>query len=234
MRIPWRTVIILAISAILCGSVLAQSFPSLQETLSWIANTLRPQEGNAVYTIKPPFESPDNLKEQIDSYHREFISDFSHTGTKVSFTVIVTDNDMGLLLGLHLEETQVETFDLSNIDPTTIKAVANDCLYCKPDKVQVTFQTRNTRPVIHRESISSSTYTLYELWQEQHEYDKSRKALCDEMPNNEGYCKLRNKKQKPKDVTSTTYGFTTPEYASRFAKALRHAVVLSSGKPSSF
>src|SRR5258708_17454289 len=86
----------------LCG----QS-PRLQDTLSWIANTLRPQEGNAVYTIKPPFESPDNLKEQIDSYHREFISDFSHTGTKVSFTVIVTDNDMGLLLGLHLEETQV-------------------------------------------------------------------------------------------------------------------------------
>lgn len=228
-----RLVIVVTALAFLSAVISAQS-PSLQETLSWIVNTLQPQEGNAVYTIKPQFESPDNLNKQIESYHREFISDFSHTGTKVSFKIVVTDNDMGLLLGLHLEETQVETFDLSDIDPTTVKTVVNDCLYCKPDKVQVTVQTRNARPVIHRESVSSSTYTLYELWQEQHEYEKSRKALCNEMPNNEGYCELQNKKQKPMDVTSTTYGFSTPAYASRFAKALRHAVVLSGGKPSSF
>ena len=213
----------------LCG----QS-PRLQDTLSWIANTLQPQEGNAVYTIKPPFESEDNAKKGIDSYHTEFISEFSHTGTKVTFKVIVTDNDMGLLFGLCLVETQVETFDLADIDPTSIKTTACDGLYCKPDKLQVAFQTRNARPVIHRESISSSTYTAYERWQEEHENEMSRKALCEQMPNNEGYCEVRNKKGKPHDVTSTVYGFKTPEYAARFAKALRHAVVLSGGKPSSF
>jgi hypothetical protein len=31
-----------------------------------------------------------------------------------------------------------------------------------------------------------------------------------------------------------TLGFSTPEYAKRFAKALRHAVNLCGGKPSSF
>lgn len=208
--------------------------PSLQEALSWMVNTLRPEEGNAVYTIKPASKSQDWLDMHIDLYHKEFIAEFSYTGTKVIFKVIVIDNDAPLLFGLHLEETQVDTFDLSDIDPTTVKAVTSDCLYCKPDKLQVSFQTRNARPVIHRESSSSSRYTLYEFWQEQHEYEKSRKALCKEMPGNEGYCEVRIKKQKPQDVTSTTYGFSTPEYAARFAKALRHAVTLSGGKPSAF
>lgn len=199
-----------------------------------MANTLKPQEGNAVYTIKPPSESQANREKHIDTYHREFISEFSYTGTKVTFKVIVIDNDMAFLAGLHLEETQVETFDLSDIDPTTIKTIACDGIYCKPDKLQVSFQTRNARPVIHRESSSFSTYTLYEFWQEQHEYDISRKALCKQMPDNEGYCEVRNKNQKPEDVTSITYGFSSPEYAARFAKALRHAVTLSGGKPSAF
>lgn len=220
-------------SATLCCVANGQS-PSLQETLSWMANTLRPEEGNAVYTVKPASKPQDWLDMRIDLYHTEFISEFSYTGTKVMFKVIVIDNDAPLLFGLHLEETQVDTFDLSDIDPVTVKAVANDCLYCKPDKLQVSFKTRNARPVIHRESTSSSTYSLHESWQEQHEYEMSRKAFCKQMPDNEGYCELRNKKQKPQDVTSTTYGFSSPEYAARFAKALRHAVTLSGGKPSAF
>ena len=233
MRKLLAVVVTATISATLSCEANGQS-PSLQETLSWMANTLRPQEGNAIYTLKPRLESQDNLNKRIDSYHTELISDFSYTGTKVTFKVTVTDNDMGLLLGLSLVETDAETFDLADIDPTTIQAIANDCRYCKPDKLQVTFRARNARPAIHRESVSSSTYTEYEFWQEQHEYEMSRKALCKQMPDNEGYCEVRNKKQKPEDVTSTTYGFSSPEYAARFTKALRHAVTLSGGKPSAF
>lgn len=118
-----------AISGTLC--IVNGQSPSLQETLGWMENTLRPQEGNAIYTLKPHFESQSNLDARIESYHTELISAFSHRDIKVTFTVIVADNDMGLLLGLCIVETQVETFDLSDIDPTTIKAVANDCLYCK-------------------------------------------------------------------------------------------------------
>ena len=233
MRKLLAVIVSATISATLSCQANGQS-PSLPETLSWMANTLKPREGNAVYKIKPPLESPDNLEKRIDTYHSEFISEFSYTGTKVTYKVIVTDNDMGFLLGLSIVETQVETFDLSNIDPTTVKTIACDGIYCKPDKLQVTFQTRNAQPVIHRESSSSSTYTLYEFWQEQHEYEMSRKALCKQMPDNEGYCEVRNKKQKAEDVTSTTYGFSSAEYATRFAKALRHAVTLSGGKPSAF
>jgi hypothetical protein len=229
------TKITLSILSLLIAAVVQEpQSPSLKDTFDWIAATLSPQEGNAIYVIKPRFESQANAEKRIDTYHNEIISEFSHIGTKVKFKVTVTDNDMGLLLGLRLEETQVETFDLSDIDPTTVKAVANDCLYCKPDKLQVSFHTRNARPLIHRESVSSSTYTVYEFWQEKHEYDVSRKALCANMPTNEGYCEFRNKSQKPADVTSSVYGFNTSEYAARFAKALQHAIVLSGGKPSSF
>src|SRR6266849_1394266 len=113
------SIIVILVSIILCGVTSAQS-PSLEETFRWITNTLRPQEQNGVYTLKPRFQSEDNQNKRIDPYHSEFISDFSHTGTKVTFKVIVTDNDMGLLLGLCLVETQVETFDLADIDPTSI------------------------------------------------------------------------------------------------------------------
>lgn len=232
-----RTLLAVIVAAAISGTpffIANTQTPSLQETLSWMKNTLRPEEGNAHYTVKPASKPQDWLDMRIDPYHAEFISEFSYTGTKVMFKVIVIDNDAPLLFGLHLEETQVDTFDLSDIDPTTVKAVANDCLYCKPDKLQVSFQTRNARPVIHRESTSSSTYSLHEFWQEEHEYEMSRKALCKQMPENEGYCEVGSKKQKAKDVTSTTYGFNSPEYAARFAKALGHAVVLSGGKPSTF
>jgi len=39
-------------------------------------------------------------------------------------------------------------------------------------------------------------------------------------------------KQEGKDLTSTTLGFSTPEYAKRFAKALRHTVGWGFGNPS--
>jgi hypothetical protein len=40
--------------------------------------------------------------------------------------------------------------------------------------------------------------------------------------------------QQPKDLTSATLGFATPEYAKKFAKALRHAVELCGGQASAF
>jgi len=45
---------------------------------------------------------------------------------------------------------------------------------------------------------------------------------------NEAYCD--DTEQEPKDLNSATLGFSTPEYAKRFAKALPHAVGLCGGK----
>jgi len=57
--------------------------------------------------------------------------------------------------------------------------------------------------------------------------------LCKAMPGNTAYCGFSNAKSTT-DETQDTLGFTTPEYAKRFAKALRHAVTLCGGNKSTF
>jgi len=54
------------------------------------------------------------------------------------------------------------------------------------------------------------------------------------MPNNGAYCDEPERKMTPIDLTSIQLGFSTPEYAQRFAKAFKHAVTLCGGKPSTF
>jgi hypothetical protein len=51
---------------------------------------------------------------------------------------------------------------------------------------------------------------------------------------NGAYCDQPDTKETPKELTSTTLGFTSPEYTKRFAKAFQHAVELCDGKASPF
>jgi hypothetical protein len=51
---------------------------------------------------------------------------------------------------------------------------------------------------------------------------------------NRSYCDHPDHKLEPEDLTSTTLGFSTPEYAKRFAKTFKRAVELCGGRQSAF
>jgi hypothetical protein len=240
-----RTLVLVAITIMLTGAMQAQS---LSETFDWMTNTLRPSEGNSWYIHHPtPQPYPkDWVDKQINPYHQEIIRTFSHDSCKVTFVVSVIDNDMGLLLGKYIDETQTDTFDLSTIDPNTIK-VTNSCepidtptgkatpWNCTDDAgLQMEFKTRNAKPTIRRESVESSHESAYGLWKDDHEPKYSRKQMCKDFPNNSAYCDEPEHKETPLSLTSDSLVFHSPEYTERFIKAFRHAVELCGGKPSTF
>ena len=231
----------------------SQAEPSLVETFEWMANTLKPTEGNNV-VIHRPYERPyakDWVDEGIDPYHSEVITNFSHEDCRVKFEVDVTDNDPVLLFGKHLVEHDVDTFDLKDIDPKSVR-IQNSCepvntpngpttpFNCENTQGKfVIFQTSDAKPRIHEESNNSSGKSLYGLNQVRKHAEYNLDEMCEASISNEGarnpaYCDEPEHKGKPVDLTSSKLGFSTSEYATRFAKAFKHAVELCGGKQSAF
>jgi hypothetical protein len=136
----------------------------------------------------------------------------------------------------------LDTFDLKDIDPESVR-VQDSCAPFDTPQGSTTqyncedtqgkfmiFQTSNAKAKIHEESSGASWKSGY------HPKDGGKliDALCKAQPDNGAYCDQPERKNKPSDLTSIQLGFSTPEYAKRFAKAFRHAVELCGGKPSAF
>ena len=233
-------------------SVYAQN-QSLDQTFEWMSNTLKPGEGNATFTHRPtphPYVK-DWIHKEIDPYHTETIADFLHDGCRVRFVVEMGDNDMGFLLGKYFLYRGVDTFDLKDIDPKSVRIKDS----CKPVETSsgpmepwncedtqgkiVVFQTVDAKPRIHEEGSGSSGKSNYGRWGVRHHMKFNLDEMCKEAnahgdTGNGAYCDEPEKKQVPKDLTSSTLGFTTPAYAARFAKAFQHAAELCGAKPSAF
>jgi len=217
----------------------------LNETFDWMANTLKPSEGNNRVVHRPtPHDQypPDWIRRNLDPYHAETITRFTHEGCRVEFDVDVDDNDMGFLLGKHFAMHAVDTFDLKDIDPNSI-SIENSCepfetstgpstvWNCEDKQGKfLTLKTVNAESKIHEESSAASWKSAY------HPKDggKLKDELCKAQPDNGAYCDEPERKQKPSDLTSIQLGFSTPDYAKRFARAFKHAVTLCGGKPSAF
>ena len=249
---PLTTTIITIVLAIPVWCQTKQS-PSLMETFDWIANTLKPTEGNNAFTHRPtprPYVK-DWVDKEIDPYHNETIAGFSHDGCRIEFDVEMIDNDMGLLLGKYFFYRSVDTFDLKDIDPQSVR-IQNSCepletpsgpvepWNCedKQGKI-VVFQTVDSKPKIHEQGRASSGKSRYGFWGVRHHMKYNLDEMCKEASangdsGNGAYCDQPDTNETPKDLTSATLGFNSPEYAKRFAKAFQHAVELCGGKRSAF
>lgn len=250
MRLSCVLLITIAVSYI---PAQCQATPSVAETFGWMTNTLKPSEQNNVFTHRPtprPYVK-DWVDKDIDPYHTEAITKFSHDGCRVTFKVEMIDNDMGLLLGKVFFYNAVDTFDLKDIDPKTVH-IQNSCepvetpsgptepWNCQDEQGKVvTFQTADATPRIHEEGRASSAKSRYGFWGVRHHTETNLDEMC-KLANANGdskngaYCDEPETQEKPKDLTTLTLGFSTPEYAARFTKALRHAVELCGGKASAF
>jgi hypothetical protein len=227
--------------------------PSLTDTFDWMANTLKPTERNNVFThrLTPRPYVKDWVDKEIDPYHTERISGFSHDGCRVTFNVEIIDNDMGMLLGKYFVFSSADTFDLKDIDPKSIR-IQNSCepvetssgpvepWNCGDSQGKiVVFQTVDAKPSIHEEGSASSGKSNYGLWGVTHHTKYNLDEMCKEAnthgdSGNGAYCDQPDKQETPKDLTSTALGFASSDYANRFAKAFRHAAELCGGKASSF
>jgi hypothetical protein len=103
----------------------------------------------------------------------------------------------------------------------------------------VIFKTSNAEAKIHEESSSYIGRSLSSHYHKDENNPKKTQGeimdeMCKEMPGNNVYCGMPEHKDKPKDETKGQLGFNTPAYAARFVKALKHAVILCGGKPSTF
>jgi hypothetical protein len=227
--------------------------PSLTETFDWMANTLKPSERNNSFTHYPtphPYVK-EWVDKEIDPYHTERITGFSHDGCRIKFDVEIIDNDMGLLLGKYFFYHSVTAFDLKDIDPQSVR-IQNSCepvatqsgpvepWNCEDTQGKiVVFQTVDAKPKIHVEGSASSGKSNYGRWGVRHHTEYNLDGMCKEASangdsGNGAYCDQPDTKETPRDVTSSTLDFATPAYAKRFAKALRHAVELCGGKASAF
>lgn len=187
--------------------------PSLSETLSWMDQTYNPHEGTDFGHGKGTELHYDTHGEVWEAFNESF----THDGCKV--TIHFETEPRGVRKDMH--GTNLETFNLCDIDPQSIKvstfdshADVFDCsdpeevqlhrLNC--DQAEVTFSTHNTASAIDEESV-----TIFEQL--------------------EGASHLLKGKRK---TSSAFFTVNDVEYANRFAKALQHAVELCGGKPSAF
>ena len=151
---------------------------SLVDTFDWMTNTLKATEGNNTFTHHPtprPYVKV-WVDKEIDPYHTESIARFSHDGCRVTFDVEMVDNDMGSLLGKYFFYRSVETFDLREIDPQSVR-IQNSCApvetpsgpvepwNCEDTQgIIVVFQTVDAKPKIHEEGSGSSGKSNYGYW----------------------------------------------------------------------
>jgi hypothetical protein len=246
-------VLVTASSLMMQSQTVPRNSPSLEDTFDWMTNTLKRSEGNNTFTHRPtprPYVK-DWVDNQIDPYHTETIAEFSHDGCRVTFDVEMDDNDMGTLLGKYFLYYAVDIFDLKDIDPQSV-LVQNSCepvetpdgpvepWNCEDTQGRiVVFQTADAKLKIHQEGSSSSGKSNYGRWGVRTHMKYNLDAMCKEANahgelGNGVYCDQPETKQRPKDLTSSTLGFASPDYAERFAKAFRHAVELCGGKASTF
>jgi len=149
---------------------------------------------------------------------------------------------MGFLLGKHFMMHAVDSFNLKDIDPNSI-SIENACepfetsagpstgWNCEDKQGKFLIaKTVNSESKIHEESTGLSWKSGYTP----EDGGKLVEQLCKKLPGNGAYCDEPERKNKPSDLTSIELGFSTPEYAKRFAKAFKHAVTLCGGKPSAF
>jgi hypothetical protein len=222
----------------LCSFAHAQS---LTETFDWMTNTLKPGEGNDT-VVHRPFKKPypaDWVRDDLDPYHLETITKFSFAGCKVEFDVDVTDND--ILLGRYFVTHETDTFDLKDIDPNSIR-IEDACeafeaasgpttaFNCKDEQGKfLILRTSDAKAKIHEESSGASGNSAYsDRHKDERDPTKTKgdvlAELCKKMPGNSAYCAQPEHKIGSEDLTHIQLGFRTPEYAGRFAKALRQAV----------
>src|ERR1700688_1344071 len=156
----------IAVLVVILTASLAQA-QSLDETFDWMANTLKPSEGNYRVVHRPTPHSrypPDWIRDNLDPYHAETITKVSHVACRVEFDVDVDDNDMGSLLGKHFVMHAVDTFNLKEIDPNSIR-IENSCAPFETSTGPATvwncedkqgkfliFKTVNAQSKIHEES----------------------------------------------------------------------------------
>jgi len=252
---PHRPLVLVAlVTTCLLTTLQAQTnTPSLADTFDWMTNTLKPNERNNAFTHYPtprPYVK-DWVDKEIDPYHSERITGFAHDGCRVTFDVEMFDNDMGTLLGKYFLYHAVDTFDLKDIDPQSVR-IQNSCepvatstgpaepWNCEDTQGKiVVFQTVDAKPKINEAGSSSSGKSNYGLWGVRHRMKLNLDEMC-KLANANGdarngaYCDQPDTKERPKDLTSSTLGFASPDYAKRFVKALRHAVELCGGKASTF
>jgi hypothetical protein len=233
-----RRIAFFAVTAVILAAFPAHA-QSLNETFYWMSNTLNPAEGNNYYVHHPfPDRSQKNLEDGVEPRVMERITEFSHNGCSVKFEVYLEFDDT-TLNGTYSAENDMLTFNLKDLDPQTIN-IEDSCKPVAPgwgapfncedmQGTQVNFKTTDAKPRIHMESIASGGKTLTCSRKNAEDLDD----LCKAMPGNTAYCGFSNAKST-KDETQDTLGFTTPEYAKRFAKALRHAVTLCGGDKSTF
>jgi len=218
---------------------------SLDETFNWMVNTLEPSEHNNRVFHRPTPHSqypPDWIKTDLDPYHEETITKFSHVGCRVRFEIDIDDNDMGFLLGKHFVMHAIDTFDLKDIDLNSIR-IENSCApfetitgpatvwNCDDEQGKfLTLRTFNAEPKIHEESTGSSWKSGYRP----KDGGKLKDELCKAQPDNGAYCDQPERKNQPRDMTSIQIGFSTPDYARRFVKALKHAAALCGARQSTF
>jgi hypothetical protein len=169
--------------------------PSLTETLSWMDSTYNPHSdagGARGHGIKPIYKD--------GKLAMRTTSTFTHHGCQITLTLHTQDDPATALY------SEVYNFNLSDIDPHTIKLVKFD-----PDPqsqagvAEIEFETRNQTPLM----------------------DKLRRyepPLVDKPQGYEHYAKTFVSEFYIDDV----------EYANRFARAFRHAVGLCGGMPSPF
>jgi hypothetical protein len=204
----------LAIAPILSVVVLIASLPteadepSLSETLGWMDSTYNPHESSPGHGKWETY-IPDG---KVFHIFQRRTTHFTYDGCSLSFTT------QGGLLVKNYQDTASHKFNLGDIDPgsthttaydsrlaaTSCEAFPNTDMVC--DIAEMTFQTRNQALV-----IDADYHFVYpELQGSDHDsYSKSK-----------------------------TYEAAIPlddvNYAARFEKAFRHAVVLCGGKPSAF
>jgi hypothetical protein len=153
---------------------------------------LRAIEGNNTFTHHPiarPFEK-EWVDKEIEPYHVERISNFSHSGCEVEFQVEQIDNDMFPFLGKYFLYKRLDKFDLKDVDPRSItiqdpcETVETPSGAVEPWNCQdtqgkiVVLQTRDAKPKIHRYARSSSGKSMNGLWAIRHHEKYNLEAMC--------------------------------------------------------
>jgi hypothetical protein len=184
----------LLVLAVFGSQLNAQSQASLQETLQWMQDTLKPTG------VLGSDKNGHNFFSALPGYHHiEDIKEFSHEGCRIKVIKLVDDLDPVLHIKEPFLTEYTETFNLRDIDPNSIaldEGVTG----------LLVFDATNAKKAFHCSAINKNPGA---------DYNKNAGCL-------------------PVDDSSEQLRFSTKEYAVRFSKALKHAVILCGGKPSTF
>jgi hypothetical protein len=207
-RLFINVLLVLSVAAPLPIRGIRAEAQSLAETLQWMDNTYNPHDYSPGHGLWETYSADGKL----------FVSTrtrFTFDGCKMTFS---TSGGWGSWLPekYRSSSTSRYTFNLSDIDPTSIHTRAYDAQHegvaCDAfprlrvcDIAEITLETRNQFPLIDREY-----FTYPKLKGEDHETHTIDKTYEAPIPLD--------------DV----------KYAARFEKAFRHAVTLCGGRPSAF